>query len=125
MINIQKAAVIGCGFVGSSIAYALMQKGTFSELVTVNGDLKFHFRLQSTGRPNLAGASSGSGRLKWISRPDALFLVYQFSPLYTSELSDVILFLSIVSHSERPVSRSHKMDSPLSLRFIVMKETHS
>ena len=32
MINIQKAAVIGCGFVGSTIAYALMQKGTFSEL---------------------------------------------------------------------------------------------
>lgn len=36
MINIQKAAVIGCGFVGSTIAYALMQKGTFSELVLLD-----------------------------------------------------------------------------------------
>lgn len=38
MINIQKAAVIGCGFVGSTIAYALMQKGTFSELVLLDSN---------------------------------------------------------------------------------------
>lgn len=38
MINIQKAAVVGCGFVGSSIAYALMQKGTFSELVLLDAN---------------------------------------------------------------------------------------
>lgn len=38
MINIQKAAVIGCGFVGSTIAYTLMQKGTFSELVLIDAD---------------------------------------------------------------------------------------
>ena len=36
MINIQKAAVIGCGFVGASIAYTLMQKGIFSELVLID-----------------------------------------------------------------------------------------
>ena len=36
MVNIQKAAVIGCGFVGSTIAYTLMQKGTFSELVLID-----------------------------------------------------------------------------------------
>lgn len=36
MINIQKAAIIGCGFVGSTIAYSLMQKGTFSELVLID-----------------------------------------------------------------------------------------
>ncbi len=36
MINIQKAAVIGCGFVGSTIAYTLMQKGTFSEMVLLD-----------------------------------------------------------------------------------------
>ncbi len=36
MINIQKAAVIGCGFVGSTIAYTLMQKGTFSDLVLID-----------------------------------------------------------------------------------------
>ena len=36
MINIQKVAVIGCGFVGSTIAYTLMQKGTFSEMVLLD-----------------------------------------------------------------------------------------
>ena len=36
MVNIQKAAVIGCGLVGSTIAYTLMQKGTFSELVLID-----------------------------------------------------------------------------------------
>ena len=36
MINIQKVAVIGCGFVGSTIAYTLMQKGTFSEMVLMD-----------------------------------------------------------------------------------------
>lgn len=36
MINIQKVAVIGCGFVGSTIAYTLMQKGTFSEMVLID-----------------------------------------------------------------------------------------
>ena len=29
-MNRQKAAIIGCGFVGSSTAFALMQKGLFS-----------------------------------------------------------------------------------------------
>lgn len=36
MINIQKAAIIGCGFVGTSIAFTLVQKGIFSELVLVD-----------------------------------------------------------------------------------------
>ena len=30
MMNPRKVAVIGCGFVGASIAFALMQKGLFS-----------------------------------------------------------------------------------------------
>lgn len=38
MVNVQKAAVIGCGFVGSTIAYTLMQKGIFSELVLLDAD---------------------------------------------------------------------------------------
>lgn len=38
MVNIQKAAVIGCGFVGSTIAYTLMQRGIFSELVLVDAN---------------------------------------------------------------------------------------
>ena len=32
MVNIQKAAVIGCGFVGSTIAYTLMQQELFQSL---------------------------------------------------------------------------------------------
>lgn len=36
MVNIQKAAIIGCGFVGTSIAFSLVQKGIFSELVLVD-----------------------------------------------------------------------------------------
>lgn len=38
MMNLRKAAVIGCGFVGSSIAFSLMQKGIFSELVLIDAN---------------------------------------------------------------------------------------
>lgn len=38
MVNIQKAAVIGCGFVGSTIAYTLMQKGLFSEMILLDAN---------------------------------------------------------------------------------------
>lgn len=38
MVNIKKAAIIGCGFVGSSIAFALMQKGQFNELVLLDAN---------------------------------------------------------------------------------------
>ncbi len=38
MINPRKAAVIGCGFVGSSSAFALMQSGLFSEIVLLDSD---------------------------------------------------------------------------------------
>lgn len=37
-INIRKAAMIGCGFVGSSSAFALMQSGLFSEMVMIDVD---------------------------------------------------------------------------------------
>ena len=37
-INLRKAAVIGCGFVGSSTAFALMQSGLFSELILIDAD---------------------------------------------------------------------------------------
>ena len=36
--NSRKAAVIGCGFVGSASAFALMQSGLFSELVLIDRD---------------------------------------------------------------------------------------
>ena len=38
MNNIQKVAIIGCGFVGSSIAFTLMQSGTFSELLLIDAN---------------------------------------------------------------------------------------
>ena len=40
MINIQKAAIIGCGFVGTSIAFSLVQKGIFSELILIDANEK-------------------------------------------------------------------------------------
>lgn len=38
MMNPRKAAVVGCGFVGSSIAFSLMQKSIFSELVLIDAN---------------------------------------------------------------------------------------
>lgn len=35
-VNARKAAIIGCGFVGSASAFALMQSGLFSELVLID-----------------------------------------------------------------------------------------
>ncbi|PNV61073.1 L-lactate dehydrogenase [Clostridium sp. chh4-2] len=36
MINVRKAAIVGCGFVGTSIAFSLLEKGIFSELVLID-----------------------------------------------------------------------------------------
>ena len=38
MLNIRKAAIVGCGFVGSSIAFRLVQQGLFSELVLIDAN---------------------------------------------------------------------------------------
>ena len=38
MLNPRKAAVVGCGFVGASIAFTLMQRGLFSELVLIDAN---------------------------------------------------------------------------------------
>ena len=37
-INIRKAAIVGCGFVGSASAFALMESGLFSEMVLIDAD---------------------------------------------------------------------------------------
>lgn len=37
-VNLRKAAVIGCGFVGSASAFSLMNSGLFSELVLIDAD---------------------------------------------------------------------------------------
>ncbi len=36
MLNLRKVAIIGCGFVGSASAFALMQGGLFSEMVLID-----------------------------------------------------------------------------------------
>ncbi len=38
MMNPRKVAIVGCGFVGSSIAFSLMQKGIYSELVLIDAN---------------------------------------------------------------------------------------
>ena len=35
-VNLRKAAIVGCGFVGASSAFALMQSGLFSQLVLID-----------------------------------------------------------------------------------------
>ena len=37
-LNTRKLAVIGCGFVGSASAFALMQSGLFSEMVLIDAN---------------------------------------------------------------------------------------
>ena len=37
-VNLRKVAIIGCGFVGSASAFALMQSGLFSEMVLIDAD---------------------------------------------------------------------------------------
>ena len=36
--NFRKAAIIGCGFVGSSIAFRFLQQGLFSHLVLIDSN---------------------------------------------------------------------------------------
>jgi L-lactate dehydrogenase len=38
-INSRKAAIVGCGFVGSASAFALMESGLFSEIVLIDRDM--------------------------------------------------------------------------------------
>lgn len=38
MVNIKKCAVIGCGFVGASTGFSLVQSGVFSEIVLIDVD---------------------------------------------------------------------------------------
>ena len=37
-VNLRKVGIVGCGFVGSSTAFALMQSGLFSEIVMLDAD---------------------------------------------------------------------------------------
>ena len=35
-VNVRKVVIVGCGFVGSASAFALMQSGLFSEMVLID-----------------------------------------------------------------------------------------
>jgi len=37
-VNLRKVAIIGCGFVGSATAFALLQSGLFSEMILIDAD---------------------------------------------------------------------------------------
>jgi len=37
-VNLRKTAIIGCGFVGSASAFAIMQSGLFSEMVLIDAN---------------------------------------------------------------------------------------
>ncbi len=39
MINLRKAVMIGCGFVGSACVFSLMQSGLFSEIAMIDADI--------------------------------------------------------------------------------------
>jgi L-lactate dehydrogenase len=39
-MNLQKAVMIGCGFVGSASVFALMQSGLFSEIAMIDADME-------------------------------------------------------------------------------------
>ena len=40
MMNVQKCAIIGCGFVGATTAFSIVQSGMFSEIVLIDADKK-------------------------------------------------------------------------------------
>ena len=39
MVNVKKVGIIGCGFVGSSIAFTLVQSQIFSEMVLIDNNV--------------------------------------------------------------------------------------
>lgn len=40
MVNMQKAVMVGCGFVGSASVFALMQSGLFSEIALIDANME-------------------------------------------------------------------------------------
>ena len=69
MVDIKKVAIIGCGFVGSSIAFALMQKGQFNEIVLIDRtESKAEGEAQdlSHGLPYLSPVNIHAGRYEEI-----------------------------------------------------------
>ena len=61
MINNRKAAIIGCGFVGSSSAFALMQSGLFSEIALLDANKE---RAEGEALDIFHGTPFAAGRVK-------------------------------------------------------------
>ena len=57
IINSRKVAIVGCGFVGSASAFALMQSGLFSEMVLIDVD---HDRAEGDALDIAHGMAFGS-----------------------------------------------------------------
>ena len=57
IINSRKVAIVGCGFVGSASAFALMQSGLFSEMVLIDVD---HDRAEGEALDIAHGMAFGS-----------------------------------------------------------------
>ena len=57
IINPRKVAIVGCGFVGSASAFALMQSGLFSEMVLIDVD---HDRAEGEALDIAHGMAFGS-----------------------------------------------------------------
>ena len=66
MMNPRKVAVIGCGFVGASIAFALMQKGLFSEMVLIDAN---HAKAEGEAMDLSHGLPT---RRRWTSMPGTI-----------------------------------------------------
>ena len=70
MLNPRKVAIVGCGFVGSSIAFSLMQRGIYSEIVLIDAN---HARAEgealdlSHGLPYTAAMDIYAGDYKDVS----------------------------------------------------------
>ena len=85
MLNHRKAAVIGCGFVGSSIAFSLIQRGLFSELVLIDAN-----REKAEGE-----AMDLSHGLPYIAAMDVYAGTYD-------DLSDCALIVITAGASQKP-----------------------
>ena len=107
-MNIRKAAMIGCGFVGASSAFALMQSGIFSEMVMIDAD---HAKAEGEAMDNLMRGRTGfviAHRLSTIRNADLILVMKDgdiveqgnheellekngfYANLYNSQFEDVV-----------------------------------
>ena len=61
-INSRKVAIVGCGFVGSASAFALMESGLFSEMVLIEAEAQYRLGNEGAARDLLVELNATSGR---------------------------------------------------------------